>query len=59
MEINYDPQVHGDLLIYLQAFVEVPEIKLQQPIHQMDPDQLRLWSQYYLFQESLGEIANI
>ncbi len=39
--------------------MEVPDTKVQQPIHQMEPDQLRLWSQYYLFQESLGEIADI
>ncbi len=42
VEISYNPQVHGDLLIYLQAFVEVPETKLQQLIHQMDPNQLQL-----------------
>ncbi len=59
MEISYNPQVHGDPLIYPEAFMEVPDMKVQQPIHQMEPEQLRLWSQHYLFQESLGEIANI
>ncbi len=34
-------------------------MKVQPPIHQMELDQLQRWSQYYLFQESLGEIAYI
>ncbi len=59
MEISYKMQVHRDLLIYPQAFMEVPEMKVQQPIHQMEPDHLRLWGQHYLDQESLGEIADI
>ncbi len=59
MEIHYNPQVHGDLLLYPQAFVEVPETKPQDLIHQMDPEQYWLWDQFYLFQESLGEIADI
>ncbi len=44
MEISYNPQVHGDPLIYPEAFMEVPGTKVQQLIHQMEPDQLRLWS---------------
>ncbi len=59
MEINYNPEVHGDPLLYPQAFVEVAETKLQDPIHQMDPKQHWLWDQFYLFQESLVEIADI
>ncbi len=31
--------------------MEVPDMKVQEPIHQMEPDQLQLWSQHYLFQE--------
>ncbi len=49
MGIHYNLQVHGDLLLYAQAFMEVPETKPQDPIHQMDPDQYWLWDQYYLF----------
>ncbi len=59
IEINYNPQVHGDLLLYPEAFVPVPEMKVQALIHQMEPDQVRNWNQYYLFQELLGEIADI
>ncbi len=32
MDIHYNPQQHGDLLLYLQAFVEVPETKAQELI---------------------------
>ncbi len=59
MEISYNPQVHGDPLIYPEAFMEVPDTIVQETIHQMEPDQLRLWSQHCLFQESLGEVADI
>ncbi len=52
VDIYYNPQVHGDPLLYPQAFVEVPEMKLQDPIRQMDPEQYQLWDQFYLFQES-------
>ncbi len=59
MEVSYNPQVHGDPLLYPEAFVPVPGTKVQRLIHQMEPESLQLWSQYYLFQESLGEIADI
>ncbi len=39
--------------------MDVPSTKVQQLIHPMEPDQLWLWSQYYLFQELLGEVADI
>ncbi len=59
IEVSYNPQVHGDPLLYPEAFVPVPDTKVQRPIHQMEPDQVHQWSQHYLFQELLGEIANI
>ncbi len=59
MEISYNPQVHGDPLLYPEAFAPVPETRVQKPIHQMELEQLQQWSQYYLFQESLGEITDV
>ncbi len=57
--ISYNPQVHGDPLLYPEAFEEVPRTKVQGAIVQMEPDQLQQWSQHYLFQELLGEITNV
>ncbi len=48
MEISYNPQVHGDPLLHPEAFMPVPDTKVQQPIHQMEPDQLRLWGEIVL-----------
>ncbi len=31
-DIYYNPQQHGDLLLYAQAFVDAPEMKAQGPI---------------------------
>ncbi|MCP4601974.1 MAG: hypothetical protein GY847_15905, partial [Proteobacteria bacterium] len=59
IEIDYNPQVHGDLLLYPEAFVPVPDQKVQGVIRQMELEQVQQWSQYCLFQESLGEIIDV
>ncbi len=53
-DIAYNPQLHGDPLLHVQAFREPLGMKEQGMIRPMDHDQYLHWSKYYLFQEELG-----
>ncbi len=56
-DIAYNPQLHGDPLLHVQAFREPPEMKEQGQIRPMDHDQYCTGVSTICFRKSLERLS--